>query len=578
MIKEVHSALYGGMHFFLFGKIAYLCNFPMTIMKNKYYLILAALLASQSITTFAQSNYLLPLRIAPSLSGNFGEIRSGHIHTGIDFKTQGRTGFPIRAMADGYISKIFVSYGSGYMLHITYNNGYTAIYRHNEAFAPKIARYTRKYQYEHEVDLCEITVPEGVLPVVRGEVLGNSGNEGYSMGPHLHLDLYETATGDFVDPLPHLAQVISDNRAPLAESFLIVPQAGSGVINGSGYIGHPSSTDNVIECWGKIGIAIDPVDYMDGASNKLGVKHIRLTVDQREVYRSDLDRLSREENNRMHNWLIRGHLKSYTEPGLFLRFIKTDERNGILTISEERDYQVAYTLADEAGNEREYSFILRGKEMPIPQPNYQGMRCLKWNQVNDLSMPGMQLILPRGVLACDEYVDPRAEAGEYNASMRYMLSSKSVVLGKSCELRISLPALKSLSAKQYYIARQDGEKRTYAGNAIREGFCIAQIGSLDTYSLEMDTIAPLIKPSGTKARWQSQGVLDFIISDSQTPVVSYKGKIDGKFELFHLRRRTGHTTCNLKECQIPRGKTHTLEITATDACGNTRIYKDTFTW
>ena len=43
------------------------------------------------------------------LAGTVGEIRGSHFHTGIDVKTGGRTGLPIYAVADGYISRIKVS-------------------------------------------------------------------------------------------------------------------------------------------------------------------------------------------------------------------------------------------------------------------------------------------------------------------------------------------------------------------------------------------------------------------------------------------------------------------------------------
>ncbi len=36
------------------------------------------------------------------LSGNFGELRSNHFHSGIDFKTQGVTGIPVKAVQDGW--------------------------------------------------------------------------------------------------------------------------------------------------------------------------------------------------------------------------------------------------------------------------------------------------------------------------------------------------------------------------------------------------------------------------------------------------------------------------------------------
>ena len=51
------------------------------------------------------------------LSGNFGELRSTHFHTGIDFKTQGVQGQSIHAPEEGYISHITVSaFAYGYSL------------------------------------------------------------------------------------------------------------------------------------------------------------------------------------------------------------------------------------------------------------------------------------------------------------------------------------------------------------------------------------------------------------------------------------------------------------------------------
>ena len=47
---------------------------------------------------------IAPLGIPLVLSGNFGEFRGNHFHTGLDFKTQGREGFPVLAVADGVVT------------------------------------------------------------------------------------------------------------------------------------------------------------------------------------------------------------------------------------------------------------------------------------------------------------------------------------------------------------------------------------------------------------------------------------------------------------------------------------------
>ena len=74
-----------------------------------------------------EASFTPPFDFPIIFSGNFGEIRANHFHGGLDFKTGGAIGKPVRALADGYISRIRVTHGSGYVLDVVYDNGYTAI-------------------------------------------------------------------------------------------------------------------------------------------------------------------------------------------------------------------------------------------------------------------------------------------------------------------------------------------------------------------------------------------------------------------------------------------------------------------
>ena len=59
-------------------------------------------------------DYIYPIRgVAGLYSANFGEMRPGHFHGGIDIKTDGGEGKPLVAVADGYVSRVSVS-PSGY--------------------------------------------------------------------------------------------------------------------------------------------------------------------------------------------------------------------------------------------------------------------------------------------------------------------------------------------------------------------------------------------------------------------------------------------------------------------------------
>src|SRR5580704_14106933 len=100
-------------------------------------LLLIFLLAQmKSDTPVYPQNYLTaPLDIPLILAGNFGEPRKLHFHEGIDIQTKGMEGLPVKAAADGYISRINVSAsGYGNALYITHPNGYVTVYGHLQEF------------------------------------------------------------------------------------------------------------------------------------------------------------------------------------------------------------------------------------------------------------------------------------------------------------------------------------------------------------------------------------------------------------------------------------------------------------
>ena len=250
-----------------------------------------------------QASFTPPFDFPIVFSGNFGEIRSNHFHGGLDFKTGGAIGKPVHALADGHISRIRVTHGSGYVLDVDYDNGYSTINRHLSAFVGDIARRVKDLQYEQESWEVEITPEPGEYPVKAGQVIALSGNTGYSFGPHLHLDMIESATRDYVDPLPFFMEKVKDNIAPRAEGIILFPQPGKGVVNGKQiHRTFPVNPTQPITAWGLIGAGIRAYDHMDGVGNRYGVHTVILEVDGEEVFRSVVDRFAYEENRYINSW------------------------------------------------------------------------------------------------------------------------------------------------------------------------------------------------------------------------------------------------------------------------------------
>ena len=84
---------------------------------------------------YASYEFAAPLKIKLEMSDNYGEIRSNHFHSGIDFKTQEKIGLDVVAMEDGYISRLLISpFGYGNALYIDHKNGLTSVYGHLDHF------------------------------------------------------------------------------------------------------------------------------------------------------------------------------------------------------------------------------------------------------------------------------------------------------------------------------------------------------------------------------------------------------------------------------------------------------------
>ncbi len=528
-----------------------------------------------------QATFMPPFDFPLTLSGNFGEIRTNHFHGGLDFKTGGVIGKPVHALADGYISRIRVTNGSGYVLDVCYHNGYSTINRHLSGFLSPIAERVEKLQYENENWEVEIIPRPEEYPVKAGQPIGWSGNTGYSFGPHLHLDVFETESGEFIDPMPFFRTKIKDTRAPKADGIMLFPQLGKGVVAGKqeNFAIIPNR-EQPVEAWGIIGTGIKAYDYMDGVNNHYGVYSVVLSVDGNEVFRSTVDRFSQNENRMINSWTYGQYMKSFIEPGNTLRMLKASNGNrGLITIDEERDYQFLYTLKDVFGNTSCYRFTVRGRKQPIQPLEYQDKYFFAWNKTNFLYEPGLSLVVPKGMLYDDVNLHYEVKADSGAIALTYQLNDESTPLHGGCELRIGLLRKPLADTTKYYIASVTPKGTRYSVGGIYEnGYMKTNIQELGTYTVDIDTIPPEIIPIN-KNQWAKNKKIVYRLKDKGTGVCSYRGTIDGKYALFGRPNIVkSYWECELDPKHIKKGGKHIVELTVTDNCGNKTISQESFIW
>lgn len=524
--------------------------------------------AAESVQS--QATFHPPFDFPIVFSGNFGEIRANHFHGGLDFKTGGAIGKPVRALAEGYISRIRVTHGSGYVLDVAYSNGYNTINRHLSAFTGDIARRVEDLQYEKQSWEVEITPEPGEYPVKAGQVIALSGNTGYSFGPHLHLDVFEADTDDYVDPLPFFSKKVKDYTAPRAEGIMLFPQPGRGVVGGEQEPrAFPLSPKQPATAWGVIGAGIRAYDYMDGVSNRYGVHTVILEVDGAEVFRSVVDRFSQEENRMINSWTYGQYMKSFIEPGNTLRMLHAANGNrGLIVIDEERPYRLVYTLKDALGNTSKVRFTIQGKRAEIKPVEHREKYIFRWDKVNILQEPGLHLVVPRGMLYDDAYLNYAVRADSGDVAFTYQLNDKRIPLHSWCELRIGLRRRPLEDMSKYYVAGINSRGKKYSlGGTYEDGFMKTRVRELGTYTVAIDTVPPKITPLNPK-QWGSTGRIVFKVKDEETGLNTYRGTIDGEYALFGKPNSiSGNLVYEIDPERVGRGR-HTVELTVTDGCGN----------
>ncbi len=175
-------------------------------------LLLAFLLAALPAT--AGSPPVWPLDLGSRhLTSNFMERRPGRYHAGLDLKTESRTGFAVRAVEAGHITRVRAEAGAyGRAIYVQGASGRTTVYAHLECFSDRIADLVAADRAQSGVYRVRLQFAGGQLPVTAGEVLGLSGESGTS-GPHLHFEVRDAAQRP-VNPLD-FGFAVADTFAPV---------------------------------------------------------------------------------------------------------------------------------------------------------------------------------------------------------------------------------------------------------------------------------------------------------------------------------------------------------------------------
>lgn len=559
-------------------------------MNNSKAAILILFLSVLAFSLPAQENrkadLRLPLDLPPVLAGNFGELRPNHFHSGIDFKTQGRTGFAVHSAADGYVKRVSVSpWGFGRAVYVDHPEiGLTTVYGHMEAFTPELEERVRQQQYKNEAFSVDLEFGENEFPVKKGDVLGRSGNAGSSFGPHVHMDVRKMDSGIACDPLDWYGGRFKDTTAPQVRHLGLYPVKGQGVVSGKNKLA-PENFSTGFTAWGKVYPAINAFDKMDGTSNIYGIKYMSLSVDGVEVYNRVIDSFDFDRTRAVNTLAYypevasagRWMMQTYVPVTAPLPEIVNAVDNGIIDINEERNYKFEFVLKDHFGNTRKVPFTVRGKKSAVPGHKPDGFR-LNPNGTHSYDVDGVTVRIPQGVLY--DSIDFNVSHTKSDRYLSDIISIGDAGTPLAGYISIEIPVKKDRleDKSKYVLARINGKGNPSALDAgWRDGKMIAEVNRFGRYAVLTDTVSPKINPV-LPASWSKKGVVKIKISDNLSGIDSFKGEVDGKFAIFELDGKSGVLTYVPDPKRVAKGKKHSLKLTVTDACGNSREYKTNFQW
>ena len=542
-----------------------------------------------------RSQYVPPLDGPLLITGTFGELRGNHFHGGLDFR--GKVGTPVRAVADGYISRILVSAGGfGQALYVTHPDGKRTVYGHLEVLAPAIHDTVRALQYAGESFALDFHPDSLAFPVRAGQVIGGVGNRGYSFGPHLHFEVWDTATLSQLNPL-RLGFGVPDTRNPVVSTvrFYVMRADGTVAETLTYPVSGGSLPDTVVVSQPHVGLAFQAIDRQNTMPNRNGIYRASLRADSAEVFAFRYDSIPYHktryvnaltdyaEQQRTGTWYYR--LFATVREAVFWSDADTLS-SGILRLREGSDRRVTIAAADYAGNEVTFSTVLRldptkaVTPLPVRAPHQY---YLPSGQRSIIDTGGLRLEVPADALYTDlRFRYQRFEEKSANLlSAVHQLDEASTPLHSACTL--TLPAVRPVSERERaaaYVGRcnDDGSYSSVGGQWIAGDRMESKITTLGDYAILLDTVPPRIRIRDFRTDLRGRRGFSLLVDDAVGGALTYRATVDGRWILMELDAKSGTLTHTFDDnAKLSRGPRHDFKLLVRDARGNEATYERSFT-
>ena len=535
---------------------------------------------------YPKNYFSKPVEIPLILSGNFGESRTNHFHSGIDIKTQSKEGLNIISSANGYVSRIKIAHGGfGKALYINHYNGFTTVYGHLKKFNKEIEDYIKKIQYKRQSYEVDIYLNKNTINLKKNQIIAYSGNTGSSLGPHLHYEIRNTSNQKPLNPLL-FGMDVKDTRRPEIKGLFVYTNIDNNIdkiipkklklkrINDSVF------RTNTINIKGKTGFGINVIDKQDLANNKNGVHKISTYLNKKLINSINFDGFLFEESILINTLIDYQHyinnkeriLKLFKTSGNKLSFYKNLNDGLIDEIKTNSEFKIQ--VSDIKKNNI-YILIPVNNEKNIIEKKIEKKSKVYYNkQVDDNFEFNFKI---------DKY--------KINIPKNTFLKNTDLLIDLIKDtLKIINPNVPVFKNIKIIFPNTNNKKGNYLANLDKnknESFVTSRLDSknnfetktkkLGTFFIKNDSISPSIKSlSFKKGDWISnKNYIKFKILDKESGIKTYKGTINGKWVLFEYEYKKNQISYEFDKYYTKKSMNE-VEITVEDMVGNKKIFKSVF--
>jgi len=527
---------------------------------------------------YPQGYFMYPVQAKVGLAANFGELRPNHFHMGLDCRTDQQVNKKVFAAADGYVSRIKIEpFGFGRSISITHPNGLTTLYAHLNEFDPKTEAFLKAAQYEQKSWQISLPVPEGLIPVKKGDFIAFSGSTGGSMGPHVHFEVRDTKTDKVLNPLL-MGFPIPDNIAPSILRLAIYDRRLSTydqnpkiysvkLVNGN-YQTIPSTIPLPTD---KVSFAITSYDHYTGSTNQNGIYEAGLFEDGNPECAFQLDSIGYDETRYLNahiDYRTKANGGPYLQhlsklPGNHSEIYFCNPGNGVITLHDSNAHKIEIRVYDTNGNERTLSFNIQ-KSKNISEVKEETGQLFLPNEVNIFETSNLLMYLPENAL----YDSFHFRFSEINTKPQpsYALHNPEVPVHEYFPVMIKpneeFADTSKLVMRRYYGKKEDFKKAEYVNGWYRASF--REFGN---FQLIFDNTPPVIIPKGFYDGINASKLksIRFSVTDNTEEIASFNAYLDGEWLRFSNDKAKDFIYIFDEKCLV--GK-HLLKIVVKDLAGN----------